>query len=423
MAAPERGEPARHQQAAAVVGGHGGHAAVAAAVSEPLSHGVAELVAGRFPGNDLGPLRLVRSKYKPRHKLTGYYVAESRRAGRQHLAVTWHADGNVELMAAPDDPAMPQLSGLVDAGRLGALVAECSGRPFAKDPVVVIFRYRPGQRHVLLARYADAAVHVKTDRDGSGARAVPTAQLLGTALARSAGDTAVAEPIGYLPTIRTSLWWHAAGRPVAPMLVAGNSATPVAEHVGRLARQVHEVAGRTGRHPALRSLPRRDLRAEATATLRAGEHIAELLPDVWSVYTATLAAVVESLDRLPAEAPSLVHGDLKADNLLLDEDRLRVLDLDRASWAEPALDLGKFLADLRWWSPTVESAAALAAAFRTGYGACDPVRWTRAELLASMLELKLAARRYPVHDARWPALVASRVTRTARRPVELAGSR
>ena len=29
-----------------------------------------------------------------------------------------------------------------------------------------------------------------------------------------------------------------------------------------------------------------------------------------------------------------------------------LLDLDRTGLAEPAMDLGKFLADLRWWGTT-----------------------------------------------------------------------
>jgi hypothetical protein len=423
MDVAERNERPAEEQIATTVVGRGGHAAVAATVTDPLPH-IAELLAATFPDRPLWTLELLRSKYKPPRKLTGYYVATGPHGqARRHLAVSWLGDGRVAVLAAPDDPVMPHLDALSDPGRLGALIAGLTGRtPRPADPDVETVRYRPGQRHVLVARYVDApTVHVKTDRDGSGAWAVPVARLLDEVLARSSVGAAPGSPVGYLPAVRTALWWHVAGRPVGPLLEAGASAAPVAERVGRAARAIHDVAAVTGPDPATDGLPRRDVRSEASAALRAGEHIIVLLPDVGSAYTAMVAAVADGLDRLPAEAPSLVHGDLKADNLLLEGDRLRLLDLDRACWAEPALDLGKFLADLRWWSSSGAAAAALEVAFRAGYGACDPLRWARAELLAILMELKLAARRCPVHHARWPVMVEDRIMRAARRSAVLAG--
>ncbi|MGH8965550.1 MAG: hypothetical protein ACRDXB_09525, partial [Actinomycetes bacterium] len=52
----------------------------------------------------------------------------------------------------------------------------------------------------------------------------------------------------------------------------------------------------------------------------------------------------------------------------------------------------------------------LTRAFRAGYGDCDPVRWARAEVLAALFRLKLAARRCCVHDVDWEAQVRVRVT-------------
>ena len=47
---------------------------------------------------------------------------------------------------------------------------------------------------------------------------------------------------------------------------------------------------------------------------------------------------------------------------------MRILDLDRVCLGDPALDLGKFLADLRWWSGDDQRAGQLTEAFRAGYG-------------------------------------------------------
>jgi aminoglycoside phosphotransferase (APT) family kinase protein len=147
---------------------------------------------------------------------------------------------------------------------------------------------------------------------------------------------------------------------------------------------------------------------EAGETLRAGEHVAVLLPDLGRTHAEVVAQVVEALDRVPGEAPVLCHGDFKSDNLVVEDARLTILDLDRTGWADPAKDLGKFLADLRWWCADPGRAASLAVAFRAGYGSCDEARWARARLFAALFQLKLTARRCSVHDARWGAQVRTR---------------
>jgi len=175
---------------------------------------------------------------------------------------------------------------------------------------------------------------------------------------------------------------------------------------GRALRVLHDSPS----GPA--SLPRRggpeDVHTEARETLRAGEHLAALLPDLGRTHEQVAAQVVDELDGLPGEAPVLCHGDFKSDNLVVDDGRLTILDLDRTGWADPAKDLGKFLVDLRWWCRDPGRAAALTVAFQAGYGSCDQARWARARLFAALFQLKLTARRCPVHDARWGTQVRTR---------------
>ena len=92
-----------------------------------------------------------------------------------------------------------------------------------------------------------------------------------------------------------------------------------------------------------------DVDSEVAGTLRAGEHIVALLPAVGSRYERRVRQVAETLAGSAAEPTTLAHGDYKSDNLLVHRGRVRVLDLDRVRLAEPAMDLGKFLSDLRWW--------------------------------------------------------------------------
>lgn len=376
------------------VEGHRGWRPVQAVVTDPMGYGG---LGDRLP-LPLG--ELVRSKYKPGRKLTGYYRA----ADAENVAISWHAGGQVDVLRSPADPSMPQLARLTDPATLAALLETFAGPSYSR-PVVRAVRYRPGQRHVLVASDPRGpAVYVKTDRDDSGARAVPAARFLAAALEERGVGARVAEPLGHAPQERASLWWRAPGRPVTALVAEGRTAAPVAALAGRVARVIHD-------HPnAPEALGRHDVHAEAVTALRAGEHIAALLPAVGRTYQGLAQMVLDELDRLPGEPVTLAHGDLKADNLLVDGALLRVLDLDRVRWAEPALDLGKFLADLWWWSPAAD-AAALQAAFRAGYGACDPVRWARAELLTSLFLLELAARRAVLHHGAWQLVVRARVLR------------
>jgi aminoglycoside phosphotransferase (APT) family kinase protein len=253
---------------------------------------------------------------------------------------------------------------------------------------------------------------VKTDRDASGARAVEVATYLRGRVARETPRAAVALPLGYVAEDAAALWWNVPGVPLSTRLTAGSTRpVQVVVEAGRVLRVLHESP--TGPASLLRRGGPGAVHAEATETLRAGEHVRALLPDVGGTYEQCVSDVVEALDRTPGEAQVVSHGDFKSDNLVVHDDRLTILDLDRAAWADPARDLGKFLADLRWWCPEPAGAASLTGWFRTGYGVGDEERWERARLWAALFRLRMTARRLPVHDVDWTAEVRSRVADVA----------
>jgi aminoglycoside phosphotransferase (APT) family kinase protein len=78
-----------------------------------------------------------------------------------------------------------------------------------------------------------------------------------------------------------------------------------------------------------------------------------------------------------------------------------LIDFDKCAVGDPALDLAKLLADLRWW--LIDRPADLEGAQQqllAGYGASGP-RIARARALESLLLVKLIARRVPMHRSRW----------------------
>lgn len=374
---------------------------------------------------------LLRTKFKPGRSLTAWYAATgpdgTSDCSSGQLCVTWSI-GGVEVLRAPDDPLMPQLRELHDPTRRQELIGAISSRPLGRAGLgdLHTLRYRPRQRHVLmLERQAGTpGFVVKIDREDSGRRAVPLARSLVPLLRSQHPAVRPVEPLGYVSSLRAAVWIHAAGTPLSAWIrTCGVRAAGLLRLLGRATRGVH-AAGPAVLSPApTTTRPDKDVAAIELATVRrAGALLRVLVPKTWSAYDDVLATVEDGLSNLPARTSTLVHGDLKADNVLVDRGSLRILDLDRASWTDPAVDLGRLVADLTWWCDDVKQRGVLVAAFRAGYGAQDAQLWQRAALWATAFELRQAARRCAVHDPRWADDIARRV-HDAAAALDLRGTR
>lgn len=444
-------------------------------VTDPLRHGLGPLLSRCLPAGSAGMPRLLRSKYKPGRKLTAYYsLPLGGEHGHRHLAVTWSAspldpwdtaaleqetkdrfllepferlaatsdDGHLRVLIAPVDPQFPRLVRLYEPAYVAAQLASLSHRA---DPAVFrapsdlnvdtdlhdvelrteTIRYRPGQRHVLRVstcpRDGGSAI-VKAYRDATGVRALAVAEMWRSLLAATCTSVRPARSLGYVEADRAAWWVAEGGVPLWRLLPNAARATRALTLVGRALRALHDRGPATGALPE--PLPHHDAAIEMAATMRAAEHITALLPGSAERFHAVLCRVAEAIERLPVEPPTLTHGDFKCDNLLAAHGEIRLLDLDRAAIAEPALDLGKFLADLRTWCARLGADAGGAiAAFADGYGATSENRLARARALAVLFQLKLAARRIPAHDLAWPGLVAAAVRNAEAASVGLSGGR
>jgi aminoglycoside phosphotransferase (APT) family kinase protein len=131
-------------------------------------------------------------------------------------------------------------------------------------------------------------------------------------------------------------------------------------------------------------------------------------------YDAPLAQVVpplaarfrEARDALAAAAadhaepaPVASHGTFRTDQLLIEDSGLVMIDLDSFCWANPARDIGNFLAYLRWKAirrPAQDDFIAVAGrAFLAGYAAVRPLpdaTWRAFYEAVSLL--KIAGRRF-----------------------------
>jgi aminoglycoside phosphotransferase len=427
---------------------------IADLVHNPMQHGLADLLAQCVPGGEqLCSTKLLRTKYKPGRKLTAYYwlhvsaevrpialswYAESQpatldaadlqdRAAPRHLVAPFvrltarTESGQIGLLIAPIDPQMPQLMRLNDHSHLAGMLTNLTSdsAPLPEATRIEAVRYRPGQRHVLHISSAPdphKAALIKIDRDNHGAQAVRFAQAVGPLLSEHSPHTSLVSPLGYSVEDQAAVWRGIAGTTMSHEVRDPAQAARLFSLIGKAVRVLHRLDCQTTTDDMTASqLSAPHLaRTELASTLGAGEHLTALMPTLGARYRLLAMEVLERLEDLPEEELRLAHGDLKCDNILTAGDRIYLLDLDRTGLAEPAMDLGKLLADLRWWGQHYSvDVAGLVRKFLEGYGPCDAARISRARLIAVLYQLKLAARRTPVHTTDWGTQVTRQVDEAA----------
>jgi Ser/Thr protein kinase RdoA (MazF antagonist) len=251
------------------------------------------------------------------------------------------------------------------------------------------------------------AAFAKIYRDDTGRRTVEAAARAATAFA-AAGNGAVAvppDPGAYVAADRVVFWPEVAGLPLSEVItLSGAAAVDGVRAAGSTLRVLHDA----GFGEELGSRP--DAVGQADETLRTAELVDLLAPAVGSRLHSTVGRVLESLAALPAEPPTVVHGDFKCDNLVAVGSRVHLLDFDRCGRGDPAADIGKFLADLRWWSAGDDGVAVrLHEGFLDGYGIVAPARAARARAYDALLQLRMAARRVPIQDPDWESRVTDLV--------------
>ena len=387
--------------------------------------------------------RLLRSKFKPGRKLSAWYELTAPSSARpSQVAVTWQSepappppdttlrsldaqacsrglavpftrlwagspDDRVHLLIAPLDPDFPHLVRFYDPAYVaGLLDGVLGGRGIGEGFEVRPVRYRPGQRHVLryTANGTGLTVFAKIYRDGTAAKIHRFAGRLAESVASVCGAQ-IAGPLPTSPDHHAALWLGVAGRPLWQALRDDPGSRPMAAVAGAALRAIHDIDA--GQAPAERGIA-----DEVAAAGRACAHITGLLPALDGRLRRVLDSVGERVQGLPVEAPTLTHGDAKCDNLLVDQDRLTMIDLDRCGYADPALDIGKLLADLRWWCArnglhTGDVQASLLA----GYGDANPARLARARAYEVLFQVKIAGRRLGVDDPAWAHQVTEALAR------------
>ena len=402
-------------------------------------------------GAVLRACRVRRAKFKPGRKLTVHYDAWVRSGGadlkRSVVAVWDRGEGGIHLdprasaleaeavaeglaapfrrlfarlpgwdvsvLVSPLDPRFPQLIRLSDPRHVAAMLA----RPLSQSAAgyrIRTIRYRPGERHVLRYEPSPAlastrAVFAKLSRrDADVARAFRVATGVADRLDACGGGTRALRPLAAVAEDGVILFPEISGPPLSELLCRHDGVTWHLQMAGRALRALH-----SGPAALAGALDGSDFATEVEAVRRASEHICALLPQTGAVITDTLERARSVYERLPPEAPTFTHGDFKADHLWVSGGGLTVLDFGSCAIGDPALDVGKFLADLRWWSSlSGRGSASVRGAFLESYRA-EEARLLRARVYEALFLVVLAAHRVPLYHPGWAERTARLVQQAA----------
>lgn len=243
------------------------------------------------------------------------------------------------MLGAPveDDRALPTLAAALDPEVVGPALADLPALAGAGPLVAIrVVRHKPGRRCVVAYDLADGStVYGKLRRHRSGASAHRLLVALRAAGLDGAGDgIAVPEPVGHLRELRLWLQREAPGRE-ATDLVAGEVGRRVARRVAEAADKLHRAGVPASRRHGVADellILRECLCAVAVDEPALGPRLGRL-------YVACERAGA----TLVGHPERGIHRDFYADQVLVDGDRLTLVDFDLYCVGDPALDVGNYL--------------------------------------------------------------------------------
>jgi aminoglycoside phosphotransferase (APT) family kinase protein len=189
--------------------------------------------------------------------------------------------------------------------------------------------------------------------------------------ATAAAGFTVARPIGYVAKLRTLLLAEAPGRSLLALLRREDEALPAVVSAAHAIAAFHQLPVTDSMAGAARGA-----RDEHTRLATIAQTLRAAVPEVAPVLDPLVATIGAQLAAAPL-APT--HFDLKPGHLLLDGERVTILDLDKVEVADPLLDvanlvtsLGKVRRPARHGEGRSET---LARAFTEAYFAQVPADW------------------------------------------------
>jgi len=262
------------------------------------------------------------------------------------------ADEELRTYPFPLDPHLPGMATAFDADAMSSVLGTVLAGHRARSDRVLryraeLIRYRPTRRCTLRLELGLAdrtragpvrrrVLYAKLYHDPAKAAAAYAAQVMVSAAATVEG-VSFARTAGFARDMNLVLQEPLSGTPLEPLLGRGDAAAMAAAAVAAL--HDLDVTGARQR-PIEPAVTRMRARADAVAQLDAP------LGAAMATVAERLLGMLGRLDDWGATR-CLIHGDCKPSQFLLDRSTVAVLDLDHSGTADPASDVGEYLASLR----------------------------------------------------------------------------
>lgn len=249
------------------------------------------------------------------------------------------------------DPALPTLAPALDPAEAARRVPRRLARLAGDNPIRLLgarlVRHKPGKRAIVEYEVeVDRGVRrervrvlgkIQRGRFGnSGFRLLD--QLWSAGLDSTSGHgVSVPEPLGTVAPFQMWLQRRVSGDPATDLLASPGGA-PLAARIAEAAHRLHGAGVPTVKQHTLAD----ELRVLATCLRRASERA--------PAHAREVRMLLEACERLasgaPEPAPTGIHRDFYADQVIVDGDHLTLVDFDLYCLGDPALDIGNFLGHL-----------------------------------------------------------------------------
>ena len=233
-----------------------------------------------------------------------------------------------------------------------------------------------------------------------GARTFDVAARISDWLAEQNNGISAVHPLAYIAAEGLVLYPRVVGTPLSELLRQPGPATDAhLRAAGAAIRALHQTP------ESLIALQPHSFAKELKGIVSASEHVRPLLPATSAMIAGLIERASALHEQLPQEPPAFAYGDFKADHLWVTPAGMTLIDFDTCYLSDPAIDLGKFLADLQWWYDGygLDGVAAAQEQFLAGYGPTTAGRLARARLYEALVLTKSTVRRVKLFDRDWAA--------------------
>jgi len=145
----------------------------------------------------------------------------------------------------------------------------------------------------------------------------------------------VAKPIIYADELRTLVTEAVPGTSLSKIIERGEGSIDAVKCAARAVAEFHHLDV---------VAPQRSLAEDMSRLREAQEILATARPDLADVVRDMVQVVASGLESAPS---SLIHGDLKPEHILIDGDRVALIDFDLLGAADPIIDIAHLLGFLR----------------------------------------------------------------------------